>query len=108
MLDTVPQRTEDIIRYMIRHHPSMTVPISTVDLSAITRYPQATVSRILQDLNVLDIVQRHGTDGGYRHTWSLTPYIKNAITGAGLYKTVDELRVREVSKTKIRIKKATA
>jgi len=106
MLDTVPQRTEDIIRYIIRQHPSMTAPISTADLSTITRYPQATVSRILQDLNVLDIVQRHGADGGYRHTWSLTPYIRNAIVGAGLYKTEDELRVREISKVKMRIRKA--
>jgi len=105
MLDTVPQRTEDIIRYMIRQHPSMTAPISTVDLAAISRYPQATVSRILQDLNVLDIVQRHGADGGYRHTWSLTPYIKNAILGAELYRTEDELRVREISKVKMRIRK---
>jgi hypothetical protein len=105
MLDTVPQRTEDIIRYMIRHHPSMSQPISTVDLAAVSRYPQATVSRLLQDLNVLDIVQRHGADGSYRHTWSLTPYIKNAILGAGLYKTEEELRVRSVDKGTMRIRK---
>jgi hypothetical protein len=106
MLDTVPQRTEDIIRYIIRQHPSMTAPISTADLATVSRYPQATVSRLLQDLNVLDIVQRHGADGGYRHTWSLTPYIRNAIIGAGLYKTDEELRVREVSKVTMRIRKA--
>jgi hypothetical protein len=105
MLDTVPQRTEDIIRYMIRHHPSMSQPISTVDLATVSRYPQATVSRLLQDLNVLDIVQRHGADGSYRHTWSLTSYIKNTILGAGLYKTDDELRTRSTSKGTMRIRK---
>ena len=106
MLDTVPQRTEDIIRFMIKNNPSMKTPISTADLSHITRYPQATVSRLLQDLNVLDIVQRHGQDGAYRHTWSLSPYIQNTIRGAGLYQTEDELTVRVLNNTTIKIRKA--
>lgn len=107
MLDTVPQRTEDIIRFIIKDDPTLQKPISTADLAHISRYPQATVSRLLQDLNVLDIVRRHGQDGAYRHTWSLSPYIRKAIRGAGLYQTDDELRAREIIRTGIRIRKAS-
>lgn len=89
MLDTLPQRTEDIIRSMIlacgedgdRH---MTVE----DLARVSRYPAATVTRIMQDLHVLDIVERKGTS--YRYTWTPSQYIRSAVAKSGLYQTEEE------------------
>lgn len=89
VLDTIPQRTEDMLRHILRACPDPTFTITAHDLAHSSRYPIATVSRILQDLNVLDIVQREGTI--HRFRWTLTPYIRTCLKEAELYASDEEI-----------------
>lgn len=88
MLDTLPQRTEDIIRHMWLHGPTPGGHITVEDLARTSRYPTATVSRIMSDLHVLDIVERKGTS--YRFQWTVSKYIRDTIGRAQLYQTKEE------------------
>lgn len=89
ILDTIPQRTEDLLRCLVMTCPTLNDRITAQDLSATTRYPIATVIRILQDLNILDVVSRYGTT--YKYTWSISDYIRECLKEARLYQTEDEL-----------------
>jgi len=94
MLDTIPQRTEDLLRQMLMACPTVNDTMTAHDIVAKTRYPQMTVGRILQDLTVLDIVKKvvHRTGvHGNASSWTLSPYIRDVIDKAGLYKTEEEL-----------------
>lgn len=90
MLDTIPQRTEDILRTMLVECPTVNDTLMAGDVANKTRYPVATVSRILQDLNVLDIVARRPISKGMSK-WTLSPYIRDTIAKAELYQTKEEL-----------------
>jgi hypothetical protein len=87
MLDTLPQRTEDIIRHMVITSNGGDF-LTVDDLARASRYPSATVSRIMADLHALDIVERKGTS--YRYQWTVSPYVREAIRRAGLYLTKEE------------------
>lgn len=95
MLDTIPQRTEDILRHLLLTCPKVTDTMTTNDIHAKSRYPVATVARIMQDLSILDIARRvitkTGTNAGNVTAWTLSEYIRDVITKAGLYKTEEEL-----------------
>jgi hypothetical protein len=88
MLDTVSQRNEDIVRAILKSCPTEQDYISTADLAIRTRYPMTTVRRILDDMNMLDVVLRRGS--GYKHSWTLSPYIRKAIHDSGLYQNPAE------------------
>ena len=90
VLDTIPQRVEDIVRTLVVSCPSPDDSLTTQELARSTRYPLATVSRLLQDLHVLDIVQRSGSS--YRHYWFISPYVRECIDKSGLYGTDEELK----------------
>ena len=90
VLDTIPQRVEDIVRTIVINCPKPGDAITTQELSRITRYPLATVSRLLQDLHVLAIVKREGSS--YRHYWKLSPYVSECINKSGLYGSDEELK----------------
>jgi hypothetical protein len=90
VLDTIPQRVEDMVRTLVINCPAPEDSFTTQELARFTRYPLATVSRLLQDLHVLDIVQRTGSS--YRHHWSISPYVRECIDKSGLYKTEEELK----------------
>lgn len=102
MLDTIPQRTEDVLRNILLTCPGSDDTISTTEVSNKTRYPQATISRILQDLTVLDITNRKvGKINGHAHNsqWSLSGYIRGLIQKSGLYngtRPVRKLKVRKM------------
>jgi len=86
MLDTVMQRTEDVLRTL--HIAWDRGPVSTNELAKMTKYPVATVLRLLQDLHVLDIVVRTGSS--YKHKWRVSDYVHECITNCGLYATDEE------------------
>jgi len=86
MLDTVMQRTEDILRTLHVHWEKG--PMTTAEVSHLTRYPIATVLRLLQDLHVLDIVVRSGST--YKHRWRVSDYVHECIVNCGLYLTEEE------------------
>lgn len=88
-LDTIPQRNEDLFRHMLRLCQKPLATVTTSTLSTITRYPMATVSRLLQDMDVLDIVVKKGTY--MKHEWALSKYIRECVVTAGLYQTEEEL-----------------
>jgi hypothetical protein len=90
VLDTIPQRVEDMVRTIVINCPKPDNAITTQELARITRYPLATVSRLLQDLHVLDIVKREGSS--YRHHWQISPYVRECIDKSGLYKSDEELK----------------
>lgn len=91
VIDTIPQRIEDIIRRMLELTPTTDDFVTAADVATATRYPIATVQRILQDLNVLDIVERRGT--AWKARWTVTPYIRDTAVTAGIYAPAP-LRVR--------------
>jgi predicted nucleic acid-binding protein len=95
MLDTIPQRTEDILRHILLTCPTATDTMTTADIHAKSRYPVATVGRIMQDLTILDIAKRVVTKTGPHHgnatSWTLSDYIRGIIKKAGLYRTDEEL-----------------
>lgn len=88
-LDTIPQRNEDLFRHMLRLCQTPQSTVTTATLSSITRYPMATVSRLLQDMDVLDIVVKKGTY--MKHEWAISKYIRDCVATAGLYQTEEEL-----------------
>ena len=90
VLDTIPQRVEDMVRTIVINCHKPDSAITTQELARITRYPLATVSRLLQDLHVLDIVKREGSS--YRHYWQISPYVRECIDKSGLYKSDEEIK----------------
>jgi MoxR-like ATPase len=92
-LDTISQRIEDVVRYMLKACPNPDHFISTKEVANITNYPLATCTRILDDLLALKVVARKGS--GYRYAWSVTPYIRNAVRISGIYDAAEQ-RNREV------------
>lgn len=89
VLDTIPQRTEDVMRCLVKETPTIDDSLSTRSISAKTRYPLATVQRLLSDLNVLDIVDRIGPSN--KVEWTIGRYIRECIREADLYATPEEL-----------------
>lgn len=90
VLDTIPQRVEDIVRTLTVNCPGDDDTFTTQELARSTRYPLATISRLLQDLHVLDVVHRSGTS--YRHNWRLSHYIRECIDKSDLYSSEEELK----------------
>lgn len=93
MLDTIPQRNEDVLRHMLRACPTHDQKMSMQDLALATRYPLATVSRILQDMNVLDVVERTALTKG-RHLWGVSQYMRDLIDKAQIYKKASSMKAK--------------
>jgi hypothetical protein len=102
ILDTIPQRTEDVVRCLIKETETIDDSISTRTVSAKTRYPLATVQRVLADLNVLDIVDRTGPAN--KNEWTIGSYIRECIREARLYTTKEE-QERKGPKVVVRVLK---
>lgn len=88
MLDTISQRNEDFVRLM-HEHCTGDQTMTTQELSLASRYPQATVRRVMDDLVLLDVVTRSG--GAWKPRYTLSPYIRGHIAAAGLYRTEPDL-----------------
>jgi hypothetical protein len=82
-LDTVPDRSEDIVQAMWDIWCEKEEYCTTSDIMDITRLPQSTVFRLLQDLNLLKIVNRKDREG--KATWSLSEYIMGLIKDGDIY-----------------------
>lgn len=83
VLDTIPQRTEDIVRKLWEKTPTLDDALKTKEISFVSRYPLATVSRILADMNILDIVTKTGKANMY--VWTVSNYIREAIEEGQIY-----------------------
>jgi hypothetical protein len=104
MLDTIPQRGEDVLREMLRLCPTPTTTMTAQTISEITHYPRATVARLLQDMLILGIVERkaHGMSGEYKHEWTVAPYIRNCVQKSGLYSTEEEVARKPIFSFRVR------
>lgn len=89
MLDTISQRIEDIVRVLLQKCPTRDDYLSSQEICIATRYPMATVGRIMSDLHILDVVDRIGTT--YKFKWTLSTYIRDCLTRAELYQDKGEL-----------------
>ncbi len=84
MIDTVSQRSEDIVRIM--HLNGKDKPLTTADIAHLTRYPITTVRRVMDDLNLLKVVTRKGVPGsGFKHSWTLSKYVRDCIEKSHVY-----------------------
>lgn len=89
ILDTIPQRNEDIARTFAKLCKRPGSSTTTMQIAGATRYPSATIKRLLQDMHVLDIVQRSGSV--LKFEWQLSKYMNECMTTAGLYQTEEEM-----------------
>jgi DNA-binding IclR family transcriptional regulator len=91
-----------MVRHLLIRCPTIDDTLSTQELALYTRYPVATVARILQDLDVLDVVTKTGTN--FRFRWTLSKYIRNTIEKAELYTLEEEVK----RKTRVLVKRKKA
>ena len=81
-LDTVPDRSEDIVQALWDIYCKKKNG-TTTEVMSITRLPQSTVFRLLQDLNLLKIVDRE--EKGGVAVWELSEYMVGLINDGGIY-----------------------
>jgi hypothetical protein len=106
MLDTIPQRGEDVLRVMLELCPTTSHFISRDTLAERSKYPGATIHRLLQDMLILDVVAKKYSLDGDKKTfgWTVSEYIRNCVTRAGLYTTQEEVTRTPVFS--VRVKRA--
>jgi|JI10StandDraft_1071094.scaffolds.fasta_scaffold00467_2 hypothetical protein len=109
MLDTIPQRLEDMVRLMYRACPTRNHYMSARELEMVTRYPSATVIRLLQDLIVLNVVRREVGEGAVaaKPRYTLSDYIRRALNQAHLYITEEEYARKSAIAMRIKRKKVS-
>lgn len=104
-LDTISQRNEAIFRTIFKKCLTAEDSISTKDCSLESRYPFSTISRVLNDMDVLDVVKRVGSSK--RAEWTVSQYMRDLIKRANLYTTEEELNrpIRKMILKKVQRKK---
>jgi|GEM_PF-1375273 len=103
MLDTIPQRSEDIVRLLFKKCKTIDDTLTTKEISHGTKYPLATVFRILSDMVMLEIVLQVGPAG--KHQYTLSPYIRKHLKTAELYTTSEELNRTSMMRKRLKMKK---
>jgi len=88
-LDTISQRNEDVLRVLYKSCPDIDTSLKTRDIGMRTRYPLSTTMRVLNDMNLLNIVSRVGPAN--RHEWTVSKYMRDLIKRSELYTTKEEL-----------------
>jgi hypothetical protein len=85
MVDTIPQRIEDVLRTIFMESKKPPFAVTSNKLSELTRYPHATIIRLLQDMNVLNVVERV-TLGKAVSGWRLSAYIMGLLNPSDIYR----------------------
>ena len=91
-MDTSPDRVELLVRKMHQEQELTKEPIRTSRVSEITRLPQATVFRVLQDLELLKVVDREGD--GSKYFWKLHPKMEQLISKSQCYVPAPTLKTK--------------
>ncbi len=94
MLDTISQRDEDIFRMILKSCPTVDDSISTLDVVVRTRYTMSTVRRVLDNMNLLNIVTRCGPAN--KLTWTVSGKMRNLLIESRLYSIESELNRPQV------------
>lgn len=102
-IDTAPDRIEIIVRKLFQACPNKSDALRTQKVADLTRLPQATIFRVLQDLELLQIVDRTGD--GQKHVWKLNNKVEALIGRAGIYGDLNRasLNASKPSKPVLRI-----
>ena len=82
-LDTAPDRIEVIVRKLYQNCHGENAALRTQKVSELTRLPQATIFRVMQDLELLNIVDRTGD--GTKHCWMVSRRVRGLLQKAHLY-----------------------
>lgn len=82
-MDTAPDIVEEIVRVLWVKCPNPEDVMTSRDISAVTRLPQGTCLRILQDLELLRLVDRRGQGGKYE--WKVAPTLDTLIMGGNVF-----------------------
>lgn len=90
MMDTVPQRIDDLLRHVIEACPKVTDSMSVRELSTKSKYPTATITRLMQDLAILNVMQRgvnrtESFGGHLTSTWTASDYIREIADRANVF-----------------------
>ena len=83
MIDTIPQRIEDILRCLYRNCSTINDTMKTKEVAHITKYTISTVSHVLADLDILGVVTKTGKQNIYE--WTVSKYIRDLIEKAEIY-----------------------
>ena len=83
MVDTIPQRIEDILRCLYHSCPTINDTLKTKEIAYKTKYTVGTVSHVLADLDILGVVVKTGKQNIYE--WTVSEYIRSLIAQAELY-----------------------
>jgi len=102
-LDTISQRTEDVFRIILKSCPTVDDSLKTKDIAFRSRYPLSTVTRLLNDMYLLDIVKKTGSLN--KLEWTISDYMRNLIKNGSLYRSQEEINRPLRSTLRIRIKK---
>lgn len=95
-LDTVSQRNEEILRVIFKGCQTEDDMMLTKDVAMESRYPFSTVSRVLNDMHVMGIVDKSETSK--KSNWRLSKYMLGLIKESTLY-TLDA----EINRPKIKV-----
>ena len=68
---------------MFHEAPSVDDSLKTKEIASKIRYPSFTISKILADMDMLDIVKRTGTINMFE--WSLSDYTRSLIKESELF-----------------------
>jgi len=88
-LDTISQRDEEILRVIYKECQHPDDVIVTKEVSTRSKYPFSTVTRVLNDMNVMDIVTKLETNR--KSQWRVSNYMMDLIKESTLYTIPEEL-----------------
>lgn len=110
ILDTVDQRTEEIVRKIFINTPHVDDTLTASQIQGITGYNRMTVRRVLDDLTVLKVLDRQGKLNKYEY--SISKKVRGYIEGSGIYEAQEQIERRRadlkaevVEKRKVRVRR---
>ena len=83
VIDTIPQRIEDILKCLYLNCPTINDTLKTKEVAFKTKYTIGTISHVLADLEILGVVVKTGKQNIYE--WTVSQYIRDLITSAEIY-----------------------
>lgn len=101
-LDTVSQRNESILRAIYKACPTPDDSTKTKQIAFDSRFPTSTVFRVLNDMDVLDIVTKTGSTG--KVEWRISKYMSEVIKESTMYSLPEELERVPIEAGGIRLK----
>lgn len=96
ILDTIDQRTEEVVRKIYAATPHLDDSISSKEAVIKTLYNNTTILRILNDMALLGILKRVGSANKWE--WQVSPTIRKMLEGSGLYTLKSELERERLDK----------